>query len=381
MKDPDWKKARALFPALKKYVFVNASGGAPLPRPVAEAGAAYYKEALMHGDAYWPQWLERLEGSRAALARLIGAAPEEVAFTLNTSHGMSLVAGALKGRGTVLAMRDEFPSSTLPWLNAGFKLKFAEPEDGRYPVEKLAGLLTPDVKILVTSYVQYRTGFRQDLAALGRLCRRRGVAFVVNATQALGAMPVDARKAGIDFMVFSCFKWTMAGYGAAGLFAAKKWQGKVRFPEAGWRSVPVPESMDNTARVMKGEASSVEAGCVHFPCIFALGAAAKLLAGLGVANIQRRIFALNGLLEAGLDGLGLETATPLDAASRSGITIIKVKDPAGTVAALERLGIVTAARGAGVRVSLHFYNNGEDIRRLLAGLRKVLKLRPARTGR
>ena len=373
MNEKDWKKTRALFPALKKYTFVNAAGGAPLARPVAEAGAAYYKEALAHGDAYWERWLERQEAARADLARLIGAAPAEVAFTLNTSHGMSLVAGALKGRGEVLTMRDEFPSTTLAWLNAGFKVRFVEPEDRRYPLANIEKALKPGVKILVTSYVQYRTGFRQDLAALGRLCRRRGVILVVNATQALGAMPVDVKRAGMDFLVFSCFKWTMAGYGAAGLYAARRWHGKVRFPEAGWRSVAKPENMDNTARALKAAPSSVEAGCVHFPCIFALGEAARLLRRLGVENIQRRIFGLNDYLEAGLKKLGLETATPLERGCRSGITIIKARRPAEAVDRLAKLGIMTAARGEGVRVSIHFYNDRADLDRLLAGLKKVLK--------
>ena len=371
MKKPDWKAARALFPALKKYTFVNAAGGAPLARPVAAAGARYYAEALAHGDAWWDKWLTRLETARRDLARFIGASPKEVAFTLNTSHGMSLVAGALKGRGTVLTMRDEFPSSTLAWLNAGYKVKFAKPENGVYTPENIERALTRDVKILVTSYVQYRTGFRQDLAALGRLCRRRGVIFVVNATQALGAMPVDVKKAGIDFMVFSCFKWTMAGYGAAGLYASKKYLPSVKFPEAGWRSVAVPERMDNRARSMKKEASAVEAGCLHFPSIFALGAAVKLLSDLGVKNIQARIFELNDYLMEGLTAIGALTATPLDRGSRSGITIIKCAWPAEAVEQLKARGIMTAARGAGIRVSLHFYNDRRDIDRLIAGLKAL----------
>ncbi len=371
MKKPDWNAARALFPALKKYTFVNAAGGAPLARPVAAAGAAYYSEALAHGDAWWATWLARMEETRRLLARFIGASPAEIAFTLNTSHGMSLVAGALKGRGTVLTMHDEFPSSTLAWLNAGYKLKFAEPENGRYTLENMERRLTKDVKILVTSYVQYRTGFRQDLEALGRLCRRRGVIFVVNATQALGAMPVDVKKADIDFMVFSCFKWTMAGYGAAGLYASKKYLSTIKFPEAGWRSVAAPEDMDNRARTLKKAASAVEAGCMHFPNIFALGASLKLLSGLGVKNIQARILELNDYMLEGLTGIGARTATPLDRSCRSGITIIKCRRPAGAVEKLARRGIMTAARGEGIRVSLHFYNNRRDIDKLITGLKAL----------
>ena len=371
MKRTDWNAARALFPALRKYVFVNAAGGAPLSRPVAEAGARYYREALEHGDAYWESWLKRLEDARKGMARLMNASPQEVAFTLNTSHGMSLLAGALKGRGTVLTMQDEFPSSTLAWLNAGYKVKFLKPENGKYPVKTIEKSLTRDVKVLVTSYVQYDTGFRQDLKAVGRLCRGKGVVFVVNATQALGAMPVDVKKAKIDFMVFSCFKWTMAGYGAAGLYASKAQLAKIRFPEAGWRSVAAPEKMDNRASAMKKEASAVETGCPHFPSIFALGASLKLLSGLGINNIQSRIFELNDYLEKGLRSISAVTATPLDRACRSGITVIKARRPAAAVEKLAKAGILTAARGAGIRVSLHFYNNRRDIDRLIAGLKKL----------
>ena len=371
MKTTYWAAYRALFPALKKYTFLNASGGAPLARPVAAAGARYYSEALEHGDAYWDRWLIRLEETRSRLAAFINAAPADVAFTLNTSHGMSLVAGALKGRGAVLTMEDEFPSSTLPWLNAGFKVKFVKPENNIYTIGNIERCLTKDVKVLVSSYVQYRTGFRQDLEAVGRLCRRRGVLFVVNATQALGAMPVDVKKAGIDFMVFSCFKWTMAGYGAAGLYAAQRRLAAITFPEAGWRSVAAPERMDNKARVMKRAASAVEAGCLHFPSIFALGAALELLGGIGVKNIQRRIFELNDYLVEKLKAAGAQIATPLDPRWRSGITVIKAGKPAEAVEKLAAMKILTAARGAGIRVSLHLYNDRRDIDRLLAGLKKL----------
>jgi len=373
MKKINWEAKRALFPALKKYTFINAAGGAPIARPVAEAGARYYREALAHGDAYWDKWLKRMEDTRCRLARFINAGKKEVAFTLNTSHGMSLVSGALKGKGAVLTMEDEFPSSTLAWLKAGFKVEFVKPENNIYTIKNIAAHLTKDIKILVTSYVQYRTGFRQDLEALGGLCKSRGIIFVVNATQALGAMPMDVKKANMDFMVFSCFKWTMAGYGAAGLYASKKRLAGLSFQEAGWRSVSAPEKMDNKALAMKKEASAVEAGCMHFPCIFALGASLELLDGIGIKNIQNRIFGMNDYLVKGLRGMGAEIITPLEPRFRSGITVVKVKNPSAAVEKLAAMGIMTAARGEGIRISLHFYNNRRDIDRLVAALEKIIK--------
>ena len=371
MTKTNWQAYRSLFPALKKYTYINAAGGAPLARPVAAAGALYYKEALAYGEAYWDKWLERMEDTRAKLARFINASPREIGFTTNTSHGMSLIAGALGG-GAVLTMRDEFPSTTLAWLNAGYKVKFVEPENNGYTPESIARHLTPDIKVLLTSYVQYRTGFRQDLAALGKLCKKRGIIFVVNATQALGAMPLDVKKAQIDFMAFSCFKWTMAGYGAAGIFASQRMLGKVKFPQAGWRSVAAPEKMDNTAGRMKPAAAAVEAGCMHFPSIFALGAALDLLSGIGVDNIQGRIFELNDYLVEGLNKIGAITITPLERTHRSGITVIRTADADAKVEKLAKKGIMVSARGEGIRVSLHFYNNRKDLDLLLAALKNLL---------
>jgi selenocysteine lyase/cysteine desulfurase len=124
---------------------------------------------------------------------------------------------------------------------------------------------------------------------------------------------------------------------------------------------------------MKNEASAVEAGCMNFSSIFALGAATRLLLGLGVKNIQERILDLNSYLEKGLARIGAEVSTPLDRDCRSGITIIKAKDPAAAVGSLEKMGIMTAARGGGIRVSLHFYNNKADIDKLIKGLKSLGK--------
>ena len=129
--------------------------------------------------------------------------------------------------------------------------------------------------------------------------------------------------------------------------------------------------MDNKARVMKRAASAVEAGCLHFPSIFALGAALELLGGIGVKNIQRRIFELNDYLVEKLKAAGAQIATPLDPRWRSGITVIKAGKPAEAVEKLAAMKILTAARGAGIRVSLHLYNDRRDIDRLLAGLKKL----------
>ncbi len=88
---------------------------------------------------------------------------------------MNLVAHFLKDKGAVLTMSDEFPSTTFPWLNQKTPVYFVEPENYGYPIEAIKKSLTPEIKILVTSYVQYKTGFRQDLELLGNFCRENNL--------------------------------------------------------------------------------------------------------------------------------------------------------------------------------------------------------------
>ncbi len=191
----DWNKVREEFPVCKKYVYLNPAGGSPVSQSAASEGKRFYDEMLEFGDTYWEIWLERAENIRADLAKFIGATREEIGFTTNTSHGMNLVAQILKERGTVLTMRDEFPSTTFPWLNQKTEIKFVEPTNNGYSIDSIKKALTPDIKILITSYVQYRTGFRQDLEELGKFCKENNLIFVVNATQALGIFPVDVENA------------------------------------------------------------------------------------------------------------------------------------------------------------------------------------------
>ncbi len=368
----DWNEIRNEFPVLRNYVYLNPAGGSPVSKSAAEEGKRFYDEMLEFGDTYWETWLERTEKIRSTLAAFIGARREEIGFTTNTSHGMNLVAQMLKDKGMVLTMRDEFPSTTFPWLNQKTKIKFVEPINHAYPDDAIKKALTPDVKILVSSYVQYNTGFRQDLEMLGRFCRENNLIFVVNATQALGIFPVDVQKCHIDFLVFTGLKWATAGYGIGGLYVNKKWLNKENFPFAGWRSVEVPEKMDNVALDLKNEASVVESGCPHFPNIFALGGALKMFNRIGPENVTNRVLELNKLLEMKLKEIGIPIICQVEDKHRSGILIAKIENPREVVGNLMKKNIIISARGEGVRISTSFFNNEEDIEKLIDELSKIL---------
>ncbi len=368
----DWSKVREEFPVCRKYVYLNPAGGSPVSLSAANEGKRFYDEMLEFGDTCWETWLERTEKVRSALAGFIGAEREEIGFTTNTSHGMNLVAQMLKDKGTVLTMRDEFPSTTFPWLNQHAKIKFVEPVNYGYSIEDIQKVLTPDIKILVTSYVQYCTGFRQDLEELGNFCRKNNLIFVVNATQALGIFPVDVKKCSIDFLMFTGLKWATAGYGIGGLFIDKKWLSTENFPFAGWRSVQTPGKMDNLDLDLKNEASVIESGCPHFPNIFALGGALKMFSEIGAENVANRVLYLNRLIEEKLRSLGIENIAQNEDKHRSGILIAKIPNPKYVVGELLKKNVIVSARGEGMRVSASIFNNEEDVEKLVKELRIIM---------
>lgn len=369
----DWSNVRKQFPATKHFTYLNAAGGSPTSKIAAREGKRFYDEILAKGDTAWKKWLKRREKIREKVAKFINADKSEIAFTLNTSYGMNLIAEMLKGKGEVVTMNDEFPSSTFPWLNLKYKVHFIKPEKGIYSLKDIEKRINKKTKILVTSHVQYCTGFKQDLVELGKLCKRRGLIFIVNATQSIGAMPIDVKKADIDFLVFSALKWPMAGYGIGALYINKKWFNKIHYPVAGWQSVKNPYLNDNKKLDLKKEASELEVGCPHFPNIFALGAALDLLNQIGKENIQKRIYQLNYCLVKKLKQLNLEILSPLDKKYRSGITIVKIKKAKEIVQKLYKKNIIVSAAGDGLRISMHIYNNKKDINRFASELQKLVK--------
>lgn len=364
----NWNKIRDQFPATKRFTYLNAAEGSPLPLTTAAEGKRFYDEMTARGDSVWKEWLERTEKVRKKVAKFINASKSEIAFTVNTSHGMTLVADMFDGKGEVLTMDDEFPSSTFPWLHKKYRVHFVKPKKAIFSIKDIEKKITKKTKILVTSYVQYCTGFKQDLVELGKLCKKKGIIFVVNATQAAGAMPIDVKKANIDFLVWSGYKWQMAGYGIGVLYINKKWFKKLKFPIAGWCSVKKPELMDNKKLDLKNEASELEVGCAHFPNIFALGGALDLLNKIGKKNIQKRILELDDYLVEKVKNIGLKIDSPLNKKHRSGITIIRMENAQKIVEKLWKKRIMVSAKGTGIRVSLHVYNNKKDIDRFVGEL-------------
>src|SRR5438552_451763 len=371
----NWREIRALFPAAERYTYLNTAAAPPLSVLAAREGKRYYDEMAEHGDVVWDHCSCDVVQIRENVASFINRYPRGVAFTHSTSHGMNLIAGILDHCGDVLCPADEFPSCTLPWLQQRHQVHFVPSRDrGVIDVDDIQRSITADTRVVAASYVQFATGFRQDLVALGRLCRERNLVFVVDATQGMGVFPIDVVNSGIDFLVFSGYKWAQAGYGVGGLYVAPRFLNPTAFPVAGWWSARDPEAVVNDRLDLKETAAALEVGCPHFAGIFALGAALTLFEEIGKLRIEERIHELTDYLHHRLERERFNIASPLKREQQSGITIVEIHNAPDIVKCLAEKNIIVSARGKGLRVSVHIFNNFDDIDRLIVGLRELTSM-------
>lgn len=361
----DWADIRADFPALARHTYLNAAAASPTPRPVRAAIDRLQRELEEDGDLHWDAWLARREAARAAVARLVNADADEIAFVPNTSTGINLIADLIDGDGPIVTDTLEFPTVTLPWLHRGCELRFVEPREGGALVAgdfcpaRCAGCAT-----VLVSHVQFSNGCRQDLDAFGTMKWNRHL--VVCGSQSAGAFPVDVRRSRIDAFATAGHKWLCAGYGAGFVYVARHLL--ARPPKAiGWLSVHDPFGFDNRRYRLLGDARRAEMGCPSFAPIVALGAAVEYLLAIGVDRIAARILALNTYLTDGLRRLGVRVLSP-GGPHRSGETLCAFTHPAHVAGFLRERDVQVTEKPEGLRVSTHFFNDERDVDRLLDAL-------------
>lgn len=359
-----WDEARRDFPALERWVYLNAAAASPIPRPVHEAVSTYYQE-LTEGDLHWDTWLARREAIRERVARLIGAEADEIAFVPNTSTGMNLIVDVLAPDGAVLTDELEFPAVTLPWIHRGLPVNFVPAVEGVPRLESFHASQAARAGTIAISHVQFSNGCRLDLDSFGAIKGYRHL--VVSASQSAGAFPIDVERSRIDGLAAAGHKWLCAGYGSGFVYLRRAILER-RPPRAiGWLSVEDPFAFDNREyRLLEGNRRN-ELGCPPFASIFALGAAVDYLTGIGIDAIAEYVLSLNSYLTLRLGKAGFTVLSP-GGDHRSGQTLVALPDGRAAAAHLKRRAILVTAKPEGVRISTHFYNNEADIDACVAAL-------------
>lgn len=352
-----------------ELTFLNYAATAPLLRSSAEVMVRLSREATRPMAEHFESWLAQVESARRSVAETIGARADEITFTTNTSAALSLVAGAVRWRtgDRVLYPADEFPSNRFVWDNLrelGVEAQGVPPESGRSFAAQLAERDLAGVRLVAVSHVSYRDGRVHDLPALAALCRPRDILLAVDGIQAVGALPVDVRSLGCDFLACGGQKWLLGPLGSGFLFVSRDRLEGLHVPTVGWASSRYAGEHDAPTFAWTEGAARFEGGMPDVTAIAALGASLERLRAAGWTQVYERVAHHRRALLEGCARRGLTTLCPAD--DGSGIVVFRPPQGRGEeiAAALERARVLVTPRHGAIRVSAHVTTSDEEIQAL-----------------
>jgi len=311
-------------------------------------------------------WFDDMDKIRNSVAKLVNCEGSDIAFVPNASSGLALLMQGLdwKTGDEVLTLADEFPNQlyqTEPALRSG--ATFRKVEWGQF-----YDSVTEHTRVVMLSTVNYATGFRPPIQEISRFLTQRGVLLYLDGTQSVGALRIDLQAVRPAMLCVDAYKWLLSPNGAGFVYVDPELRQTLRptvvgwRSDAGWRDV---NHLNHGPPVFLESAQKYEGGMLAFASLYAMGAVVEMMLETGAANIETRVLELAAKTRAMLAGFG-------GAMSVHDSQIVTATTPgreAGELAReLKSRKIMVSARHGKLRVSLHFYNNEEDIEMLRAAL-------------
>ena len=375
----DWTALREEFPVTRRWAFFDHAAVAPISRPAQRAMAEFAADLAENGNVHESRWVQRVEAVRMLAGQLLNADPLDLAFIKNTSEGIDIVAEGFpwKSGDNVITAAEEYPANIYPWMNLasrGVELRMIASRGNRISVDDIRSAIDARTRVISISFVEFASGFRNDLDRIGSLCRERGICLFVDAIQGLGILPLDVRETPVDFLAADGHKWLLSAEGA-GIFYARRELVDILHPiGVGWNSVVGSRNFSKIDFRLKPHAGRWEGGSLNVAGITALGASLELLLGIGVPAVSQRVLDLTDHLCEQARTAGLEVFSSRQQQEKSGIVSIVV--PGGNVRELvqrcREAGIVVNQRLGRLHVSPHCYNSLEEIDRLVDYLKEAI---------
>lgn len=366
---------RKEFPVVEHITYLNHAACAPISTRVRAAIELLARDHNEYAAAHHSQWDTRIEEVRRLIARLINTESKHVAFVKNTSEGVSFVASGLDWRDgdNVIINNLEFPSNVFPWMNLkhrGVETRIVEARDGRVLVDDIRTAMDHRTRVVAVSHIEYANGYRNDIDAIGHLCRERGVYYVLDVIQSLGHIRFDLAKTPADIITGAAYKWLMGPEGIGIFYCSPDIQDSLDLYEIGCYSMAEAGVYDTYDFTLAPDARRFESGTPNTIGIYGLGAAIELLLEVGVDVIENRLRVLSDTLTEGLQRKGYRILSPRDEEEWSGIvTFMSDRYPAEDLhQTLRDRDIIGARRFGGIRISPHFYNTEDEVLRVVEAL-------------
>jgi cysteine desulfurase/selenocysteine lyase len=369
---------RSDYPTFSDSVYLNQASLGLIGGPAVTAMHSFIDDVARHGNLYMSDSDEvnYCKTLRERAGKLLHADSVGVAIVGAASEILGQLPLLLnpKAKSTILAVSSDFPAVTRPWLRQAAlrncKLRFVDDESACDLTGALINAIDENTGVVAVSSVQYATGTVVDIPRLRQVTARVGAYLIVDATQAAGAMPVNAAEWDADAVVASGYKW-LGGHGGVALAVlSRPLLGHVpALP--GWMSAPNPFEFDATSMPLADDARRYTQSTISYASVAGLSVSIEQLLSLGEDRIEAHARTLAALLidEAGKHGWQPFRNIGDPAASSHIISLGHPRHSArATVEKLRAHKIVCSARGNRVRISLAPYNDKTDVHALIESL-------------
>jgi cysteine desulfurase / selenocysteine lyase len=372
----DWQAFRDHFPVTARWAFLDHAAVAAPPDVCARTQKEWADDKAVNGVTSYHPWADRVEETRRRAGRLLNADPLDICFVGSTTHGIGLVAEGFPWTAgeNVVTVAEEYPSNQYPWMNLrdrGVEARAVPSRGNRVELADVRAAMDDRTRVLAISSVEFGSGFRNDLAALGELCRQRGVFFFVDAIQSLGVFPLDVQQVPVDALAADGHKWLLGPEGAGIAYIRREWVDRLHATGVGWNSVVHYADFSTIEFNLKPHAGRWEGGTVNAGAIAGLGESLQLLLDAGIENVRARVLELTGYLCENVQSAGAEVFSSRRPGEESGIVSLLTpgRDPKELLRRCKAAGVVVNVRGGRLRVSPHAYNTLDELDRFVEVLR------------
>jgi len=357
------EQIRSLFPITKEAIYLNSASQSPLNTLVNDRLQALLKtEIIPVGKKAFNR-----DDTRILLSKLLGGLPEEYALVTSTGVGIGIVAQGLdlkKGDNVVLPEREHW-NNTFPWLQLekkGVEVRFAKiNEDNSIDPEAIEKLVDVKTRVVAIAAVRFNSGFRPNLAAIGKIAHAKGALFVVDAAQAAGMIPIHIEQYQIDVMAGCGFKWLLGMHGTGFLYVSKR---AVQLIDPVMPGMFAAENQYDKLSYYN-DSRKFETGTIAYPLFSAWSAGLELLLDIGIKNIYDKALENTDLLIYGLLEKGYQIITPTKKREeRTAILHFTTASIETTKALYEKLTdnrVLVTLQGKNIRVSPNFFTTEEEI--------------------
>lgn len=376
-----WQVMRSemLLPSLH----MDHAGVSPWPDRSLKAVIDWAEQAAVDPIQASMAGYSRADQVRGEIADWLGVGNLEICYTRNTTEGLTHISEGFPWQAgdNVVVPADEYPTNLHPWhhlRSKGVEVREVPSVNHRIPIDAIEKAINSTTRMLSISFVQYGTGFRADLAGLGKLCAKHGLFFTVDAIQGLGVLPIRPRELGIHAFASGGSKWLLGPQGVGFLFLDQAWREQVRPISVGWHSVEEPFRFRHELPPFAASSKRYEGGTINPGLVSALGQSISFLRQPSPVQWASRIRMLTERLAGGLQALGLAVISPREDGAWSGIIAAKVPglpevEYSGWLKKLREMGITANYRMGNLRFSPHGYNNLADIDRLLGVIQRLIE--------